>query len=151
MLALGAIVAPVVFHMVPAPASGDAMTTVFRRFDTVAMSCAVLILLSEGARAFAGAVSRLDAARLATAIAAGALAIVQGVWLSPAIEALHRGGAIRGVGEAGLELDAKHHIAEMGGKAQAALLAALLVMLVVSASRKAGAKAASHAREPSPG
>ena len=33
LLALGAVVAPVVFSMVSMPASADAMTTVFRRFD----------------------------------------------------------------------------------------------------------------------
>ena len=47
MLALGAIVAPVVFGMVAAPMSADAMTVVFRRFDRVALVCVVLLLLSE--------------------------------------------------------------------------------------------------------
>ena len=33
ILVLGAIVAPIVFHEVPAPTSADAMTHVFLRFD----------------------------------------------------------------------------------------------------------------------
>src|SRR6202021_2412092 len=48
---LGAIVAPLVFGIVPAPASADAMTAVFRRFDSVSIVCAALVLLVEGAHA----------------------------------------------------------------------------------------------------
>ena len=38
LVALGACAAPIVFHVVPAPMSGDAMGAVFRRFDQVAIS-----------------------------------------------------------------------------------------------------------------
>ena len=48
---LGAVVAPLVFGIVPAPASADAMTAVFRRFDSVAIVCAVVVLVAEGGHA----------------------------------------------------------------------------------------------------
>src|SRR5580693_2721277 len=119
MLVLGAIAAPVVFHVVPAPTSADAMTVVFRRFDLVAMSSAVVVLVAEALRGLGRQrMTRLDAGRLTAAVAAAGLAIVQGTWLSPAIEALHRAGAVRGSGDLGLELEAKHHWAELDGKAQ---------------------------------
>jgi uncharacterized membrane protein len=136
MLALGAIAAPVVFRIVPAPTSADAMTLVFRRFDSVAMSCAAIVLVVEALRGVLLGVGRLDAARMAVAALASALAIVEGTWLSPAIEALHRAGAIRGYGASGLELEAKHHLAELGGKGQAVLLLALLVLHVVTVARR---------------
>ena len=139
MLTLGAVAAPVVFHVVPAPYNADAMTVVFRRFDVIAMTCAALVLLSEAVRgAAARSFSRLDAARLAAAVLAGAAAIVQGVWLSPAIEGLHRAGAMRGVGPLGQELDSLHNLATKSGSAQALLLAVLLVLHVVTVSRAAG-------------
>jgi uncharacterized membrane protein len=136
MLTLGAIAAPVVFHVVPAPTSADAMTVVFRRFDLVAMSAAVVVLVAEALRGLGRQrMTKLDAARLTTAVAAAGLAIVEGTWLSPTIEALHRAGAVRGFGELGLELEAKHHLAELNGKAQALLLAGLIVMHVATAAR----------------
>ncbi len=138
MIALGAIVAPVVFRVVPAPANADAMTLVFRRFDSLAMACAVAVLVIEALRAVgAEAMTRLDAARLGSALVASGLAIVQGLFLSPAIEALHLAGAVRGVGDLGMELDAKHQLAEMGGKLQALMLVAFIVLHVVTVARRA--------------
>ena len=139
MLALGAIAAPVVFHVVPAPTSADAMTVVFRRFDMVAMSCAVVVLVAEALRGLGpprDPMTRLDGVRLAASALASGLAVVQGTLLSPAIEALHRAGAVRGFGTLGLQLEVKHHWAELDGKAQAVLLAGVIVMHVVTVGRR---------------
>lgn len=135
---LGAIVAPTIFGVVPAPTSADAMTLVFRRFDRVAMACAAVALLGEASLALrSGKPSRTDAVRVAIVALAAALAIGQGVWLSPAIEALHREGTIRGQGPAGVELDRTHRIAEAGGKGQLALLVASLVLISGKIARAA--------------
>lgn len=58
LLVLGAIVAPVVFHVVPAPTSADAMTVIFRRFDRVAMGCGAALALAEVVRGRASGVDR---------------------------------------------------------------------------------------------
>jgi hypothetical protein len=136
LLALGAVVAPIVFRVVPAPTNADAMTLVFRRFDVVAMACAVLALVAEAAFALRGGkVSRADQVRALCLVVAAALAIVIGAWLSPGIAELHRGGAIRGVGEPGLELARLHHLAETLAKAEIAFLFASFVLSVAKASR----------------
>ena len=133
---LGAVVAPLVFGIVAAPASADAMTAVFRRFDTVAIVCAVIALLVEGAHAaLRRPLLRRDLARGALVVAAAALAIVEATVISPHIASLHRGGAVRGVGAAGLELDAVHHTAESLAKAELALLVAVLVLHAFRPSR----------------
>ena len=76
MLTLGAIVAPVVFTIVPAPTSADAMTVVFRRFDVVAVTCAALMLACEIWRVRgAEKIARLDLARGVSLAIAGALAL----------------------------------------------------------------------------
>jgi uncharacterized membrane protein len=131
MLALGAIAAPVVFGMVPAPMSADAMTVVFRRFDRVAIACVVLLLLCEVGLAMARKpLLRLDMARAAFAVLGGALVLAQAMVVSPRIEALHRAGAIRGLGIDGAELESVHKLAELGGKTQA-LVALVLIALHV--------------------
>lgn len=136
LLALGAIVAPIVFRVVPAPTSADAMTLVFRRFDVVAIVCAAIALVAEAAFALRGGkVTRSDLARGLCLVAAAALAIAIGTWLSPGIADLHRGGAIRGLGEGGLALERLHHLAEGLAKAEIVLLLASFVLAVAKASR----------------
>jgi hypothetical protein len=140
LVALGAIAAPTVFGIVPAPTSADAMTAVFIRFDRVAMACAAITLVAEAlhlASAVGGhrgsPVARLsssDVVRLGTAVLASALAVGEGAWLSPSIAELHRGGAIRGLGEAGLALERTHRLAEAAGKGQLALLFLTLLLTV---------------------
>src|SRR6185312_12152061 len=107
IVVLGAVVAPTVFGIVPAPTSADAMTIVFTSFDKIAMTAAAIIAVCEvvGTRARAKSPARIDIARLAVIGVAGALAVVQGLWLSPTIVALHRAGAVRGSGELGMKLD----------------------------------------------
>ncbi len=141
LVTLGAVVAPIVFHTVPAPASGDAMTLVFRRFDRIAMTCAVVVLLVEVARAVLGLrLSRIDVARACTALAGAAVVVWQAMTVSPRIEELHRLGAIRGLGDAGLELEAIHKLAEAAGKAQVAIAIALIALHVVAVARSAPAR-----------
>jgi hypothetical protein len=127
---LGAVVAPLVFGMVPAPTSGDAMTAVFARFDRVALACAALALLCEAGHAILRArpITRLDMARAAlVALAAGLAVYVAGV-ITPHIVALHQSGAVRGSGPAGLELDAVHHTAETLAKLELDMLAVALAL-----------------------
>jgi len=135
MLALGAVVAPVVFHTVPAPTSADAMTVIFRRFDKIAMGCAVVVLAVEGWRARSGRATRLDWARIACGAGAAGLAVWQGMVLSPRIEALHVAGAVRGSGALGAELESLHKVAETEAKAQLALVVALVVLHVFTVAR----------------
>ena len=133
LVVLGAIVAPIVFHHVPAPYGADAMTLVFRRFDRVAMGAAGLVLAAEVWRAVARERLRaIDVVRIVVAVIASALAVWQGVALSPRIAALHDAGALRGFGPLGLELESLHRTAEGEAKAQLALVAALLALHVYS-------------------
>jgi uncharacterized membrane protein len=150
MLTLGAIVAPVVFGMVPSPTSADAMTVVFRRFDKVAIGCVVLILLTEVGQAIVRKpLLRIDVARVVVAATGAVLVMWQAVAVSPKIEALHHAGAIRGLGELGLELEATHKLAELGGKAQA-IAALLLIALHVWSLPGDRDGSAEHARGRSP-
>ncbi|HEX4512261.1 MAG TPA: DUF4149 domain-containing protein [Polyangiaceae bacterium] len=132
ILVLGAIVAPTVFREVPAPTSADAMTIVFTTFDKLAMTCAAIIAVAEVVRFRIDqrAVDKIDVARLAVIALAGALAVVQGTWLSPAIIALHQGGAIRGLGPLGEKLERIHAWSERCGKTECLLLIVLVVLLV---------------------
>lgn len=131
MLTLGAIVAPVVFTIVPAPTSADAMTVVFRRFDVVAVTCAALLLASEIWRVRgAEKIARLDLARGLSLAIAGALALFEALVISPRIEELHRAGAVRGLGELGQKLESAHAMAEGGAKTEALLLVVFLLLYV---------------------
>jgi uncharacterized membrane protein len=135
MVALGAIAAPVVFGTVPAPASADAMTIVFRRFDKVAIACVVVVLAVEALLALRSTVTRVDVARGLLAAVGCICAITVGVFVSPRIEALHRGGAIRGLGADGLELESFHRFAERLGTVELAVAALLVALHVFSLGR----------------
>lgn len=140
LLALGAIVAPIVFRVVPAPTNADAMTLVFRRFDGVAIACATVALVAEAAFAHRGGrATRADLARGMCLVLATVLAIAIGAWLSPGIAALHHGGALRHVGPAGEELERLHRFAETFAKGEVALLLAAFGLSVAKASRPLGA------------
>jgi hypothetical protein len=138
LVVLGAVVAPTVFGIVPAPTSADAMTVVFRRFDTIAIACGVVALVAEAAIAWRGGKARrLDVVRASALAIAVGLAILEGAWLSPAIQRLHRGGAVRGFGLDGAELEHLHRIAESTAKAELVLLLVTLVLVVLRAGRRA--------------
>ncbi len=127
ILVLGAIVAPIVFHEVPAPTSADAMTHVFLRFDRVALVALAVVGVAEAvAAAAAPPRTRLERLRLAAGALAGVLALVQATWLSPTIADLHAAGAIRGVGALGAALEVAHGRSEACGKSEVFLLVAFL-------------------------
>ena len=140
LVVLGAIVAPTVFGIVPAPTSADAMTVVFRKFDVIAISSAVVALLAEAGLAWlrrrGDKTTRLDLARAGAMVVAAGLAIVEGTYLAPAIQALHRAGAIRGHGEGGLALERIHRQAESAAKAELLLLFVVLVLLLTRSVRR---------------
>lgn len=131
LLTLGAIVAPLVFGMVPAPTSADAMTAVFQRFDRVAMGAATLALLCEVAAAkLRPRVERADLLRAGLLVLMAGLVILQGAALSPEIADLHRRGAVRGSGPLGQRLEVVHARASASGKLQFALGVAFFGLLV---------------------
>ncbi len=133
LVALGVIVAPTVFTLVSMPASADAMTMVFRRFDVLAMSSAAIVLTTEALRAVARVpFARIDHARAAASVLAAAAAVAEGASVSPRIAALHAAGALRGRGADGMELDRLHHLAEVLGKAEVVLLVAVVTLHVLS-------------------
>jgi hypothetical protein len=144
LLALGAIAAPVVFSVVSFPSSADAMTIVFRRFDLVAMACAAILMGAEATGAAAGARFALaDHVRAGVSALAGAVAVLEGTSVSPRIAALHRAGAVRGAGSAGLELARLHDLAEWCGKTEVVLLVVVVVCHVVALSLPPPEKASS--------
>jgi hypothetical protein len=133
LLSLGAIAAPVIFAMVSWPANADAMTLVFQRFDRLAMSCAALMLGAEAARSLARIpFAWSDRLRAGATTLAAALAVAEGIVVSPRIAALHRSGAIRGVGVPGEELARLHDFAEWGGKVQLLLLVGVVALHVTT-------------------
>ncbi len=144
MLTLGALVAPVVFTMIPAPGAADAMTVVFQRFDTVALVCVAVIVTTDAWRSAAPSgdpIGRLDGARMAAGAVGAGLVLLEALWITPAIVALHRGGAIRGLGPDGLELDRIHGYAESCGKAQAVVGLSLIFLHVFTLRRAKARKA----------
>jgi uncharacterized membrane protein len=133
LVALGVVVAPTIFALVSMPASADAMTMVFRRFDVLAMSSAAVVLTTEALRAVARVpFARIDHARAAVSVLAAAAAVLEGASVSPRIAALHAAGALRGRGADGIELDRLHHLAEMLGKAEVLVLVVLVALHVLS-------------------
>jgi hypothetical protein len=138
LVALGAVAAPIVFAQVSWPQSADAMSMVFRRFDAIAMTCGVLVVVAEAARALTGGpFTRVDLGRGLASVVAALAATAEGVHVSPRIAALHASGAIRGVDGPGLELARLHDLAESLGKSELALLALLVVLQVVTLSGRA--------------
>jgi hypothetical protein len=148
LLALGAIAAPVVFSVVPMPASADAMTIVFRRFDFVMMGCALVILAAEAAAFFTGpGPTRADQWRLAACGAAAALGTVEAFAVAPRIAALHSAGFVRGLGPEGMELSHLHDVAEWCGKAELVLLVVAVILHVSALSRPSRAPQAGPPRK----
>jgi hypothetical protein len=131
LLALGAVVAPILFASVPYALAADTMTAVFARFDKIAMAAAAVVLATEAFRArVSGRVTVGDIVRILVSLVLVGLALTEGIWVTPTIANLHAAGAVRGVGEAGASLASAHALAEQLGKAQV-LLAALLIALHV--------------------
>lgn len=130
-LVTGALVAPVVFHRVPAPTSGDAMTEVFVRFDRAALAIAATLVFAEVALAVVRKpLLRSDVARLLLAIALVGLILAEASWVSPTIAALHQSGAVRGIGAAGAEIERLHVVAKRIGMAEVLALVAFVALHV---------------------
>lgn len=131
LIALGACAAPLVFELTPYPHSGNAMTAVFARFDSIAVGLAVVVLGCEAARTLlAWRSGQLLAARFRRylAILAALGAVFSATRLTPAIQSLYSGGARRGFGEAGRQFEALHAQSEMVGKATV-VIAVVLIFL----------------------
>jgi uncharacterized membrane protein len=138
LVALGACAAPIVFKIVPAPFSGEAMGAVFRRFDKVAISCAIVVLGCEAVRIWVREGSATTAERLRglLAVTAAGAAIYGGLELSPSIVALHAAGAVRGLGESGVKLDRIHDLAEAVAKVEVTVGFFLLALHVATLNRQ---------------
>jgi hypothetical protein len=137
LVALGALAAPVVFAIAPFPQNADAMTLVFRRFDLVAMTCGAVLLATEALRpTLRLRFAPVDHTRAGLSVVAAGLAVFEAMRVSSRIAELHATGAVRGVGAAGVELARLHDVAEACGKAQLVLLAAVVVLHVVTLSRR---------------
>ncbi|HMI86758.1 MAG TPA: DUF4149 domain-containing protein [Polyangiaceae bacterium] len=137
LVALGACAAPLVFKIVPAPVSGEAMGAVFRRFDMIAISCAIVVLGCEAVRIWVreGSATTSERLRGLLAVTAAGAAIYGGVELSPSIVALHAAGAVRGLGENGVKLDRIHDLAEAVAKVEVTVGFFLLALQVSTLSR----------------
>jgi hypothetical protein len=133
MLALGACAAPFVFAIVPPPAAGDAMGAAFSRFDQIAITLSVVLLGAEVVRTFLARReppgTSVRVRRLAGMLFAACTAYM-GLFLSPAINDLHRGGARMSVGPEGERLAIIHQRASTVGKVEC-VLGLLLVGLHV--------------------
>ena len=136
---LGAIVAPVQFRTVPSPYAAEAMTTIFRRFDTIALACAAVVWMTDVLLGNGGD-SRLRVAKRSLAALATIALLLEAFLIAPRIEDLFRAGAIRGLGPDGQTLDAWHRAAEGAGKLQ---VLALFILLALELVELATAKAAS--------
>jgi hypothetical protein len=143
LVALGACAAPIVFRVVQAPLSGDAMGAVFQRFDGIAIACGVVLLGCEAMRirfepssSYATRNMRL-AARTRTALSVFAVlaAIYGGTQLSPRIVELHAAGAVRGSGDDGVELERIHRRAESVAKIEVIAGLILLALHVTTLRR----------------
>lgn len=129
MFALGACAAPAVFELTPAPFSGNAMGAAFARFDKLAIAASCVALGAEVVRSY---LTRRERPRLIarirrfSAIGLAGATTYMAMSVSPEINELHAAGARRGEGELGARLEQTHRRAEMLGKLEAVLGAALI-------------------------
>ena len=134
LLALGAVVAPIVFASAPFQVAADAMTLVFSRFDRIAMGAAAVVIATEAVRARVTPRLRSgDVVRVLGSVLMAAMGAAEGVWVTPEIARLHAEGAARGVGEAGVALNAAHGLAEYLGKGQVLLALVVIALHVYTA------------------
>ena len=110
LLIAGAIVAPVVFRVVPAPTSGDAMAIVFQRIDKTSLILAVVLAACEGVLAvLRREILRKDLLRMALLALMVAGALTEALYFTPQIAALHAAGVIRDSSAGGLRMEELHH------------------------------------------
>ena len=144
MLALGAFVAPAVFHAFPKPEAGAVMTLIFRRYDVLLGLSAILVVLGEMISLLWEPVRCCRWQRgirlLITFLLAGSLGI--GIFsTNPQIERFQHQGVQRGVGPAGQQFDQLHHQSESLYKFGLLLAIALLALRVGSSIPAAPQKA----------
>jgi hypothetical protein len=137
LLAIGAIVAPTVFRS-GISAAADLMTTIFTRFDRVAVALVVLALIAEAVSvAMRGApLDRLRIARGALVILFSLSVGVQSGYLSPTIARLHTEGVRRYEGPRGIEFDRVHNWSSRVGKVAVSLAIAAVVAVLLDRARQ---------------
>lgn len=137
LLVIGAIVAPTVFRS-GLSAAGDLMTTIFSRFDRVAIALVVVALVAEAvATVTRGApMDRLRVARGALVILFAAAVGVQSGYLSPSIARLHAEGVRRYEGPRGMEFDRIHNWSSRVGKFAVSLALAASVAVLLDRQRQ---------------
>lgn len=134
-LALGMSAAPAVFRLTPKPFSGTAMGAAFASFGQVALGAACVALVVEVARTILHRRSKQrpwDRVRRLVAIGLAGCAAMLAFDLTPRISRMHADGAVRGEGDAGRALDAVHQRAELVGKIEVGLAAALVLLHVMT-------------------
>lgn len=137
LLIAGAIVAPVVFRVVPAPTSGDAMAIVFQRIDRLALVLAVVLAGCEGTLAVLRPYLRKrDVVRFALLGLMVAGALTETLYFTPQIAALHAAGVLRDASAGGLRMEELHHGASRIGSC-ICILAAVLAFAQVRRTRTA--------------
>ena len=137
LLVIGAIVAPTVFRS-GISAAADLMTTIFTRFDRVAVALVVVALIAEAmAVAMRGApLDRLRIARGALVILFAAAVGVQSGYLSPSIARMHHEGVRRYEGPRGVEFDRIHNWSSRVGKLAVSLALAATVAVLLDRQRQ---------------
>ena len=136
MVALGAAAAPVVFKL-PDPLSGNTMGAAFSRFDSIAITCALVGLAAEVVRTVVSlrspnSRSWLPRVRRYLAILLACATLFIGLQLSPQIMSAYRAGVRRNVGAEGATLEQNHKQAELVGKVVVGLAAALIALHILT-------------------
>jgi hypothetical protein len=132
LLALGAVVAPLVFRSGISGAA-DLMTSIFTRFDKVAIALVLVALATEAVSVVVrgGPMTRLRVARGALVVLFSLGVAVQSGVLSPTIARLHAEGVQRYVGPRGMEFDRIHNWSSRVGKLTVSLAIAAVVAVLL--------------------
>lgn len=131
ILALGPLVAPVLFHEVPVMLAAKVMSTIFMRFDVVLTIALALVLVGELIQLRYGSWVHGISARLRTVFALVMVTLLIGsvFVVNPKLQAFQQQGVMRWVGEQGRALDQAHHTAEGMMKAELTLGVLALILL----------------------
>lgn len=136
MLALGAFAAPEVFGQLERPVAGSVMGTIFANFDRMVLVLIAVLVVSEAARVLLeGVRGRLGLARLCAAAVLAGLALISALYIGPRINEMFHAGVMRGVGQAGVEMDRLHDWATRLGKLAFAVAAAWLTLGIIGHRR----------------
>lgn len=132
MLALGAFVAPAVFHTLPLAQAGPLMTGLFRQFDVVLLVGLVIVVLCEVVRVLRAGVGSVLSVRVRLGLVC--VLVLLNTWslgvLHPKIEAWQVAGVQRGVGPEGKAFDGDHKQSEAVYKAQFWVASGVLLLLL---------------------